>query len=272
MSLIWKLQVENAFLKQKQSLYLDSITYSMVKYYERYIEQAYYAWIHPNFQKYYEINNPDYQLITITFDPSLFGEYNDPESEKQYILHELMKCIDKGYFNSFVGCFEYQENGTIHAHLAAHLAINWREIYKYLKSRFTANPKNIYAINFGEHKLTPRWLCYLNKCNYPPEKQSQHIFTFGWQHSLDDENWFLNKSNKECSVATASILGKDETMNTVDPTKVGSCVSVAPKIPGAVRTFNKIQNEAAKKAQIQDYEKQIEFYQNEIKILKKNIF
>jgi len=261
MSLIWKLQVENAFLKQQQSLYLSSITYSMIKYYERFIEQAYYAWIHPNFQKYYELNDPNYQLITITFDPSLFGEYNEPESEKQYILHELMKCIDKGYFNSFVGCFEYQENGTIHAHLAAHLAINWREIYKYLKSRFTANPKNIYAINFGEHKLTARWLCYLNKCNYPPEKQSNHIFSFGWQHSLDDENWFLNKHIQELSEAIPdepSITGQEDEVLPVIGTR-----------PEGDKPSKKIQNDAAKKAQIKDYEKQIEFYQNEIKILKK---
>ena len=133
----------------------------------------------------------------------------------------------------------------------------------YLKSRFTANPKNIYAINFGEHKLTARWLCYLNKCNYPVEKQSQHIFSFGWQHSLDDENWYLNKNINlyECSEATPdepSITGQEDEVLPVIGTR-----------PEGDKPSKKIQNDAAKKAQIKDYENQILFYQNEIKILKK---
>lgn len=244
MSLLWKLQVENAYLKKESSLYLTSIDRHMVNRYKRHIEEAHYAWLHPNIQKYYKLENPDYQLITITFDPDLFGEYNDPELEKRYIFHQLMEAINKGYFYSFVGCFEYQKNGTVHAHVAAHLAISWLEIYQFLKSKFTANPKNRYAVNFGEHKLTRRWLCYLNGCNYPEEEQTDHIFSFSWQHTLDDENWFIDKYLYNLENPSVASVDVDEggtappQVDSIDkvPSESNEVTQTVSSIPRTIRT------------------------------------
>lgn len=59
----------------------------------------------------------DYSFLTITFDPQKFGYINRPDEEQKYILHTLWQLIDKSLVRQLTGCFEYQKNGTTHAHI-----------------------------------------------------------------------------------------------------------------------------------------------------------
>lgn len=125
----------------------------------------------------YKLCEPQYQFLTITFDPSMFGEFNEPEREKQYILFYLYKCIKQNFFSSFMGCFEHQNRGAIHAHVAVDLKVNYKEVYKYLKPHFTCNPYNRNAIDFGKKQLFNGWVCYLNGCT-KGDLKTDHIFTY----------------------------------------------------------------------------------------------
>lgn len=91
-------------------------------------------------------DNTEYKFITITFDPKKFGLFNNRSDEQNYILKQLLKLIKANYIKSLAGCFEYQKNGTTHAHLIARVKCSNADIEDYLRPNFTDDPKNKYAI------------------------------------------------------------------------------------------------------------------------------
>lgn len=103
-------------------------------------------------------------FITITFDPSKFGIDNDSEQERVYILHKLEKAINKIYIKRYYGCFEYQKNGTIHAHLVVDVGIaSPHDIRKHLKPYFTNNMRNLHAVQVEFPKSLSKVFRYINK-------------------------------------------------------------------------------------------------------------
>ena len=156
----------NNGLMDKKNLRLESVSKYAIAEFQKYITIS-------NCEQCYEIEDfttlqPNHFFVTITFDPNLFGEDNNEEDEMNYILNELMQLIKMKYTNAFYGCFEFQNKGAIHAHVAMSVLFSYKEIYKYLKSRFTVNKMNRNAIDIGLMKGD--WCCYINKCNKPDER------------------------------------------------------------------------------------------------------
>ncbi len=87
-------------------------------------------------------------------------------------------------FNSFIGCFETQKRGAIHAHLAIDLKGDETKLYQYLKRKFTNNPYNNLAIDLGKHALFAGWLCYINGCNKGQDR-ADHKFYYNIPADFD---------------------------------------------------------------------------------------
>lgn len=109
-------------------------------------------------------DSPDlgrWRFITITFDPSKFGISNQPEDEKNYILHHILRVYNLNYCSHpLYGCFERHKTGGIHAHLVAYVINN--DIIVELKKAFTDNPKNKHAVDIGFAKF-PQCIKYIEK-------------------------------------------------------------------------------------------------------------
>uniref|UniRef100_UPI0040480A85 hypothetical protein n=1 Tax=Rheinheimera sp. TaxID=1869214 RepID=UPI0040480A85 len=73
-------------------------------------------------------NSHDFKFITITFDPSKFGLYNQDEPQKQYIYRSFHNALERFIINRITGCFEYQKNGSIHAHALIRTKLTTQEL------------------------------------------------------------------------------------------------------------------------------------------------
>lgn len=103
-------------------------------------------------------------FITITFDPSKFDVENDTNQERVYILHKLELAMQQYYILQYYGCFEYQKNGSIHAHLVADITNkSFHDIRKYLKPYFTNQPRNLHAVDVQYVKSMSKTIDYINK-------------------------------------------------------------------------------------------------------------
>lgn len=112
----------------------------------------------------------DYHFLTITFDPNKFGIFNQHVDEQNYIFKYLHKSIDKQIVVQLTGCFEYQKNGTTHAHIILKSAQRDSEIEDFFRNYFTNDPKNKYAIK--SYKLQKE------KCETYLQKESTEYFRY----------------------------------------------------------------------------------------------
>lgn len=92
------------------------------------------------------INKSDYKFITITLDPSKFGLFNQDEPQMNYIFRSLYNAINKSIITQLIGCFEYQKNGSIHAHAIIKSKLTTQEIDAYFAPQFTDITKKQFAI------------------------------------------------------------------------------------------------------------------------------
>jgi len=124
--------------------------------------------------------NTEYKFITITFDPKKFGLFNVKSDEQNYILKQLLKCIKANQIKSLAGCFEYQKNGTTHAHLIARVTCSNTTLEDTLKMKFTDDTKNKYAVKVEDPNS------FKNIENYL-QKESIEFFRYDIAASLDLE-------------------------------------------------------------------------------------
>lgn len=100
-----------------------------------------------NDSSFYDSNK--FKFVTLTFDPSKFGLYNPDYLEKQYILNILYNLKQSKFlYSSLIGCFEYQKNGAIHAHIILKTSFTTTELDDLLRPYFTDIPlkKRQYAV------------------------------------------------------------------------------------------------------------------------------
>jgi len=138
------------------------------------------------FPDYIYYNPNKFKFLTITFDPSKFGLFNPEESEKDYILYVLFQLFQKYHiYTDIIGCFEYQKNGSIHAHAILKTHLSTVEMDDYLRSHFTDidKKKKQYAVK------TERIKNYDNVVNYL-QKESNHYFQhFSVPHSRESQEF-----------------------------------------------------------------------------------
>lgn len=104
---------------------------------------------------------PHWKFFTLTFDANKFGISNDPESEKNYILHQILTVYKKNLIRRPVyGCFEHHKSGKVHAHFIAFVIDNTVGIE--LRKAFTDNPRNKHAVDIGYAKF-PNCIKYIEK-------------------------------------------------------------------------------------------------------------
>lgn len=111
-------------------------------------------------------------FITLTFDPSRFGESNSPKSEELYFLDIILSAIQKELLLPPVyGCFELQKNGSIHTHFIANTTTQEitslsesriSEIRNHFKTKLTDNTQNRNAVHMGNYRER-KSLDYINK-------------------------------------------------------------------------------------------------------------
>jgi len=121
----------------------------------------------------------DYAFLTITFDPNKFGIFNQRVDEQNYIFRTLHKSIKKEYIKQLTGCFEYQKNGTTHAHIIIKTEYNDSKIEDFFRPFYTDDPKNKYAIK-----------CYRlqkEKCETYLQKESTEFFRYDLSFEDMDE-------------------------------------------------------------------------------------
>jgi len=87
-----------------------------------------------------------YRFLTITFDPKKFGQYNDNSLERNYIFKTIRKAIDDQLIEQVTGCFEYQKNGTTHAHMIISTQRADDVIEDFFRPYYTDDKRNKYAI------------------------------------------------------------------------------------------------------------------------------
>uniref|UniRef100_UPI0040478851 hypothetical protein n=1 Tax=Flavobacterium sp. TaxID=239 RepID=UPI0040478851 len=122
--------------------------------------------------------NTEYKFITITYDPRKFGQFNNKSDEQNYILKQLLRLIKANHIKSLAGCFEYQKNGTTHAHLIARVTCCNTDIENYLRPKFTDDPRNNKAVKCED----PR--SFNNIENYL-KKESTEYFRYDTAASID---------------------------------------------------------------------------------------
>lgn len=153
-----------------------------------------------DYSKYFEIDNKflpikyygemtDYGFLTITFDPKRFGLFNSPAAEKNYIFKQLINSINNNNILQLTGCFEYQKNGTTHAHLIIKTHYNSKQIEDLFTPHFTDDPKNKYAIK-----------CYplqKEKCEAYLQKESTEYYRYDKHlNDLDEAEPFSDCKSK----------------------------------------------------------------------------
>lgn len=132
----------------------------------------------------------DYKFITITFDPKKFGLYNVRSDEQNYILKQLLKLIKANKVKTLAGCFEYQKNGTTHAHLLARVTCSNTDIEDYLRPKFTDDPKNKYAIKCEDPNS------FKNIENYL-QKESVEYYRYDASASIDLDYMTIEEPQKK---------------------------------------------------------------------------
>lgn len=125
-------------------------------------------------------------FITLTFDPSRFGIGNDNHLEEQYLINMIYDSVEDQLIKpSIYGCFEKQQNGSIHAHFIAQLNVNKNELYRFYRRRLTDHHTNRVAVDIGQYRLMSS-IMYINK-EEPYKKYFKWSPFFGDQKSaLDD--------------------------------------------------------------------------------------
>lgn len=88
----------------------------------------------------------EYRFLTLTFDPSKFGLYNLHQYEQNYIFYTIYRLIKKNQIKQLTGCFEYQQNGSTHAHLIIRSDLPDHEVETLLRPYYTDNERNKYAV------------------------------------------------------------------------------------------------------------------------------
>lgn len=146
-----------------------------------------------DYSKYFETDNrylplnlygkhTDYHFLTLTFDPAKFGLFNNPCDEKNFIFATLYKA--RKWIRHLTGCFEYQKNGTTHAHLLLSLLqtpnspSSDKDIEDWFRKFYTDNPKNKYAIKCYPAKF-PTVEDYI-------KKESTEYYRYDPSNGLDD--------------------------------------------------------------------------------------
>jgi len=120
----------------------------------------------------------DYGFLTITFDPNKFGLFNQPKDEQNYIFKQLKQAITDQYIFQLTGCFEYQKNGAVHAHLIIKSDYTNSQIEDYFRLHFTNDPRNRYAIKcFSLQK---------DKCESYIQKESQEYYRYDQINGFDE--------------------------------------------------------------------------------------
>lgn len=89
---------------------------------------------------------PSYRFLTITFDPTKFGHFNPIHAEQKYILYALYKSYKSNKIKQMSGCFEFQKNGTTHAHVLIRTSETDKDIQDYLRPLFTDSKRNQRAV------------------------------------------------------------------------------------------------------------------------------
>lgn len=103
-----------------------------------------------------------YKFLTITFDPTKFGHYNNIEAEKNYILYTLRMLTKKNVITQLSGCFEFQKNGTTHAHVLIRTSSENKKIEELLRPYYTDNKRNVRAIQCVPARF-PTCIQYMKK-------------------------------------------------------------------------------------------------------------
>lgn len=111
---------------------------------------------------YNPVDLTPYRFLTITFDPKKFGQYNNNNDERNYIFYTLDKSIRDCLINRLTGCFEYQVNGTTHAHILITTDKTDKQVEQYFRPYYTDDKRNIYAIKCVPAKF-PNVETYIKK-------------------------------------------------------------------------------------------------------------
>ncbi len=158
--------------------------------------------------------NTEYKFITITFDPSKFGLYNNRQDEQNYILKHLLKIIKAKLIKSLAGCFEYQKrSGTTHAHLLARVTCTNNEIENYLRPSFTDNPKNNIAVRCEDPRN------FTNIENYL-KKESIEYYRYDNAASIDIDHMSIEDLPKKPTVNGQSHFSKMIDVLTIERDKL----------------------------------------------------
>lgn len=115
-----------------------------------------------------QIDEREFIFITLTFDPEKFGQNNQPEDEKSYLLSVISKLVKTNNLQEIYGSFEYQKNGAIHCHFISKFS-DYSYIKKQLKVAMTNRPRNEKAIDIKSVKGITKLWNYINKD--PSEKE-----------------------------------------------------------------------------------------------------
>lgn len=172
---ISKLTKQNFFLKQR------------LQSYER--EVIPILNLDRDYRKYFTISNKfiavkvldnmlsSYKFLTITFDPTKFGHFNNIEAEKNYILYTLRMLTKTNVITQLSGCFEFQKNGTTHAHVLIRTSSENKKIEELLRPHYTDNKRNVRAIQCVPARF-PTCIQYM-------KKESDDYFALNEAEGLD---------------------------------------------------------------------------------------
>lgn len=108
------------------------------------------------------IEEREYVFITLTFDPEKFGQNNDSEDEKKYLLHLIAQLIKTGNLSEVYGSFEYQRNGSVHCHFISKFS-DYGYIKQHFKKGLTNRPRNEKAVDIKPVKGIQKLWDYINK-------------------------------------------------------------------------------------------------------------
>lgn len=174
----------------------------------------------------------DYQFLTITFDPNKFGIFNQPSDEQNYIFCYLKRAImtsiapKPSFITQLTGCFEYQKNGTTHAHIIIKSDYTTKQVEDFFRPFFTDDPKNKYAIK--------SYLLQKEKCETYLQKESTEFFRYD-KHFNDLEDAEAFDDCKSKCIATIedvlNIIKQREAFQRVENSKLFNRLLKAYKLP-----------------------------------------
>lgn len=152
---ISELRAENKKLKEQLNFFLGNSNINNDSTELYYAKRDWQELFHPPDKDVLLVPNQTF-FFTLTFDPDKFGHNNDPEDEEDYILivlHKAFKDKERFNINGIYMCFEKQKSGVIHAHGITRSSPYYMKATKhFLKTCFTNNPRNIYAVQYEPSK------------------------------------------------------------------------------------------------------------------------